>query len=444
MNYTEAVRIARAGDEKGFSFLYEQTYQSKYYLALQYMKNEEVAKDVLQEAYIKAFAKLDTLKQPEAFSGWLGIIVANTAKNMLKRNNPLLFSDITVDDESKTFEYQIEDDNLENQPEIAYTRQETQKLVHELIDALSEEQRICILMYHIEGISISEIASTMECSENTVKSRLTYGRNNLKTRAEELQKKGYKLYSIAPLPLLLYLLRSESAYLSADGALTMVGKEIAEHIAHSSTRTQGADIPNVMQKASVNGAKSAVKSGVLHTTAGKVTAIIAGLCIVGGTVFYGVTQTNTKDPKPEVEATQEQIESESETMSETEEPIEQVKTETAEAPKETEPKPEEETTQESSEFPVGNYSYVAQAGGTRASLTIDASGLVTITTISSRNGQSEESVYQMSVDNTVTVPNGVTAYLLQSIDGGDNRALAYDANQGILSDVSGHFDWERY
>ena len=83
MNYTEAVALAKAGDERGYGFLYETTYKSKYYLALQYVKNEETARDVLQEAYIRAFTKLDMLAEPEAFPGWLGKIVANTAKNVL-------------------------------------------------------------------------------------------------------------------------------------------------------------------------------------------------------------------------------------------------------------------------------------------------------------------------------------------------------------------------
>ena len=161
MNYAEAVSLARAGEERGFGFLYQNTYRSKYYLALQYMKNEEAAKDVLQEAYIKAFSKLDTLSSPEAFPGWLGTIVANTAKNMLAKKNPLLFSDIAADEDNESFEYQIEDENIENQPEISYTRQETQALVHEMIDSLSDEQRMCILMFHIEGASVSEIASVM-------------------------------------------------------------------------------------------------------------------------------------------------------------------------------------------------------------------------------------------------------------------------------------------
>ena len=190
MNYAEAVELAKQGDEAGFNFLYEETYKSKYYLALKYMQNEEAAKDVVQDAYIRAFEKLDTLENPESFAAWLGIIVANTAKNALQKQNPMLFADIAKDSEEEEFEYQIEDESVQNQPEIAYSQKETQELVHELIDSLSEEQRMCILMFHIEGQSISEIAKTLGCSENTVKSRLNYGRKNIKGKAEELQKKN--------------------------------------------------------------------------------------------------------------------------------------------------------------------------------------------------------------------------------------------------------------
>lgn len=308
MTYTEAINLARAGEERGYGFLYEKTYKSKYYLALQYMKNEEEAEDVLQEAYIKAFSKLDTLENPEAFQGWLGMIVANTAKNMLAKKRPLLFSDLAVDDEGEAFEYQIEDDDLEVQPELSYTRQETKELVHELIDSLSEEQRLCILMFHIEGISISEIARTMDCSENTVKSRLNYGRKNLRMKAEDLQKKGYKLYSVAPLPLFLMLLRSEETYLAAEGILSAAGKLVADQVFASLSSGEGVlstteavtDAVKGMSKEATKTAGSAVKAkdalgaagkaGILHTTAGKAAAIVLGICVAGGATFFGVSQ----------------------------------------------------------------------------------------------------------------------------------------------------------
>ena len=305
MNYSEAVRLAKEGNEEGYTFLYENTYKSKLYLAIKYMKNEEAAEDVLQDAYIRAFTKLDTLENPETFPAWLGQIVANTAKNELKKNNPLLFADVAQDEEGESFEFQIEDDNLEVQPEKAYTRQETQMLVHELIDGLSEEQRICILMFHIEGLSIHEIAETLGCSENTVKSRLNYGRKNIKDKAEELKKKGYELYSIAPFPLLLFLLRSEESSLIQEGVLTKAGKRVGAEVfsqitskgsAAGQATAQGASQATAHSASGASAASQAagqaIKAGVLHTTVGKTLAIIAGVCVLGGGAagIWGVTQ----------------------------------------------------------------------------------------------------------------------------------------------------------
>ena len=195
MDYQQAIELAKAGKEEGFQFLYESTYKSKYYLAVKYAKDEQAAQDILQEAYLKAFTRLDQLEKPEAFPGWLGTIVGNLAKNYLQKKNPLLFSDIAANDQEEPFEYEIKDETRDYQPELSYTRQETQQLVHEMINSLSEEQRVCILMYEIEGIPIKEIARALDCSENTVKSRLNYGRKNLKKQAEELQRKGYKLFA---------------------------------------------------------------------------------------------------------------------------------------------------------------------------------------------------------------------------------------------------------
>ena len=78
MTYTQAVEKACNGDSTGFEFLYDTTKNNKYYLALKYVKDEEAAKDVLQEAYIRAWKNLDKLKEPEKFDSWLAQIVVNT------------------------------------------------------------------------------------------------------------------------------------------------------------------------------------------------------------------------------------------------------------------------------------------------------------------------------------------------------------------------------
>lgn len=639
VNYTEAVALAKAGDERGYGFLYETTYKSKYYLALQYVKNEETARDVLQEAYIRAFTKLDMLAEPEAFPGWLGKIVANTAKNVLVKKNPMLFSEMGAEDEGEDFEYRIEDDSIESQPELSYTRQETQELVHQMIDSLSEEQRMCILMFHIEGVPISEIASTLGCSENTVKSRLNYGRKNLKRKAEELQKKGYKLYNVAPLPLFLYLLRTQEGYLMADGSLAAAGKSVVDAVFRSvsqagpggagGTGTVAQDSFGAQPEAGVQpppgakqgsgmqptlgAAQTAVKTGFLHTTIGKVAAVTVGVCLAGGAAFYGVSQILGQQEEPEIvqekqepeeageqqKQKQEAEETPAEVKDEdypeliagnltkeeveyvlaygpqeipeqgfTEEEIRQIlnavceassrsgdiiesygsdanwhpmysaadvnrmfasfsdyqfteendedgveygvnidgevltfvpatlsyvcETEiiSAEYTKETMeiyynyecrrvsgqenvqkkavlmPNEEglyqitsieevgtpiagnegeagnEETGQSSPGFPVGTYSYVAMAGGTRAELTIEESGRTTIIEIMSASGKTYTHTYQMSVDISATA-NGVITYILTPVDGGTERSFTYNENQGSLYDVTNGFSWTK-
>lgn len=320
MDYKEAVQLARAGDGRGFECLYESTYQSKYYLALQYMKQKEAAEDVLQDAYVRAFTRLDTLEAPERFPAWLGQIVANTAKNALAKNQPLLFTDVA--EEMEDFAELMADEGVASQPELAYTMEETRALVHELLDALSDEQRLCMLMFHLEGASIKEIAQTLGCSENTVKSRLNYGRKNLKAKAEELQEKGYTLYNIAPLPLLLLLLRGDQSYMLAEGAIQAGSRMVADRVF---ARLPGIGAAPGYGQAAAPGAEKegiqagAAKSGFLHTAAGKAAAAIVSLCLLGG-VFYGITQMAKQEPpeEPKQESPEEPKEPKQEEQQETE------------------------------------------------------------------------------------------------------------------------------
>lgn len=294
MNIKEAVIKAQNGDQSAFSFLYEETYKSKYYLALKYMKNKEAAEDVLQDAYLKAFSKLGTLKQPEAFEGWLGMIVANTAKNMLVKKNPLLFSEMAVDQEGEEYVYDVEDEDAENQPELAYTREETKELVHILLDGLSEEQRMAILMFHLENASISEIAQAMDCSENTVKSRLNYGRKNLKIQAEQLQKKGYKLYAVAPVLLLVYLLRNDRSVMAADKTFLADGKVMETKILQKYFKNTAKTTGKISNSKAVDTAgKAAAKSAVKGSIVNKIAAIAVAVGVIGGSA-YGIVAWNNQ------------------------------------------------------------------------------------------------------------------------------------------------------
>ena len=208
----ELVKKSMQWDEDAFRKVYEATYYRMLYIAKKYMKNDAAAEDVLQEAYIKIWTNLPQLGQPEAYVSWASRIVANTALNELRKTQPTLFSEMSAEGEDGSeMAFDVEDTYVPNQPELSFTDAEEQQIIREMIDSLSDEQRMCILMYYMENLSVREIAETMGCSEGTVKSRLNYGRQNIKAKAEELQKKGYNFKGISALAVLLLLLGREAA-----------------------------------------------------------------------------------------------------------------------------------------------------------------------------------------------------------------------------------------
>ena len=320
VDYTEAVEQAKAGREEGFSYLYEMTYRNKLYIAMKYMKNEDEAMDVLHDSYVKAFERLSGLQDANSFPGWLSTIVANTARNALRDRHTVNFSDMQREDQDgETFEYSIADENMTAQPEMACTTKETQEMVQELIGSLSDEQRMCVLMFHIEGYSIKDIATVLGCSENTVKSRLNYGRKNIKAKAEELQKKGYKLYSYTPMALLTYLLMAERGGMLVAGTfdkLAGVGSVVGAGLIHGgaagalsaagsagATGAAGSAVGTGAAAGGKTAAATAAKQTFLKTVAGKITMAAAGVAVAGGAAgvaIYNHNQNTWQDAYTEV------------------------------------------------------------------------------------------------------------------------------------------------
>ena len=309
VDYTEAVEQAKVGKKEGFSYLYEMTYRNKLYIAMKYMKNEDEAMDVLHDSYVKAFERLSSLQDANSFPGWLSTIVANTARNTLRDRHTVNFSDMQREDQDgEAFEYSIADENMTAQPEMACTTKETQEMVQELIGSLSDEQRMCVLMFHIEGYSIKDIATVLGCSENTVKSRLNYGRKNIKAKAEELQKKGYKLYSYTPMALLTYLLMAERGTMLVAGTfdkLAGVGSVVGAGLIHGgaagalsaagsagATGAAGSAVGTGAAAGGKTAAATVAKQTFLKTVAGKITMAAAGVAVAGGAAGVAIYNHN--------------------------------------------------------------------------------------------------------------------------------------------------------
>lgn len=123
---------------------------------------------------------------------------------------------IPEDKEGNSLLDTYEDLDQQKVPDQALDNAETQRMIQELVDGLSPEQRMSVLLYYYDERSVKEIAELMETSEGTVKSRLNYARKAIKTGVEEYEKQGIKLYGLSPLPFLLYFLRREAERTALD------------------------------------------------------------------------------------------------------------------------------------------------------------------------------------------------------------------------------------
>lgn len=147
-------------------------------------------------------------------------------------------------------------------------RQETVRLVAEMIDDLPEDQKLCLLLYYRDELSVSQIAQALQVSEGTVKSRLNYGRRKVKAKVEKLEKQGTKLYGLAPMPLLALLLRQEAETLPLPAGLAAAGAA-----------------PVTAVDAAASGRAAAAAAKAAGGLAAKIAAgVLAAILVVGGTV----------------------------------------------------------------------------------------------------------------------------------------------------------------
>ena len=209
-------------------------------------------------------------------------------------------------DSDETIEF--EDDRAENRPEVVTDQKETTKLMKEILGGLSEEQRLAVSLYYFEELSVKEIADILSVSEGTVKSRLNYGRKKIEIGVKALEKKGTKLYGLAPIPFLLLLFRSQDVY-AAELPDIMVLQAVQKNLSTGVSFTyNGNTARNIGRETAKNIGKEAVKTTAKAVGKGVLTKVIAGVAIASviGAGAFGITSINKEDKKEVVQETVEQ------------------------------------------------------------------------------------------------------------------------------------------
>ena len=269
----ELVSSAKSGNKKSFDKLYELTHNDVWYNCLSLLKDEENAKDIMQETYITAFLKLDTLKDEEKFCGWVTTIAVNLCKKKLKGKVEYQIDDEVLITEAETDELML--------PEEYITKAEKRKVLLQIMeDTLSFNQYQTVLMFYFDEMSISEIAQGLEISEGTVKSRLNSSRAKMKTAIEDYENKsGDKLHGVVVVPFFTTIFKEEAKSLAVPNITIKLPN--GQTLATSAT------------KGIATGAKSTVSSIVKATATAtvktKVIAVVCGATILAGTSAVGIS-----------------------------------------------------------------------------------------------------------------------------------------------------------
>lgn len=283
-------------NEKAIEEFYSLTYKQGFSVAIQIVKNEQDAMDLLQDAYLSALTKIEQLESSAKIKSWFNCIVANRCRDWLRKkkgHNTQLFAELKNDEYDEGVEDRFANENMQFSPDESVDYAETKRLMQEILDKLPEDQRLCVLMYYYEELSVGEIAQALECSTGTVKSRLNYARKKIKNEVEELERKGTKLYGIAPLPFIVWMLSLEEKTLEVKASGLEKWRQYAansetKQIAVKNTKT-GSDHITESEKAGAGHIAESAKTGAGHIAKRAMAGIVAA-AVVGTGAYIGYTK----------------------------------------------------------------------------------------------------------------------------------------------------------
>ncbi len=170
----ELIPRIRQGDLAAFEALYGKYKGQVYRTALAITRDQGAAEDILQECFLRVYAHVNKIDVTRPLSPWLHRIAVNLSYNWVtkrKRWFPSL---------EEVIEQLVGDHH--SSPEHILEREELQRIVQEAIHSLGFAQRVVIILFYLNGFSLEEIAYILDCPVGTVKSRLYYGRQNLRRK----------------------------------------------------------------------------------------------------------------------------------------------------------------------------------------------------------------------------------------------------------------------
>jgi len=187
----ELVALATAGDQEAFSQLVARWERPIYALAYRTLRREDQARDVVQDAFLRAYRGLKGFKGEAKFSSWLYRITLNLCRDWMRkeRRAPV----VQVPEGTDPLDLADQQAASSESVEDLVARREMSAAVQLAMAELPEEQRTAIMLKEYHGLTFQEIAEMLDCPLSTVKTRLYQGLTVLRRRLERQQAETARL-----------------------------------------------------------------------------------------------------------------------------------------------------------------------------------------------------------------------------------------------------------
>lgn len=271
MNISHLVEKIKKGDNKSFEKLYRLTEREVWFTCISFLKNETTAQDIMQETYITAFLKIQSLEKSSQIRSWLNRIAVNKCKNYLKGKG-----EIQLDDE--IFENQaIVDERMSIPEEYISDKAKREIILSIMQEVLSDVQYQTVIMHYFNGMTVDEIAEVFECSRGTVLSRLNYSRAKMKTAIEDYENKsGDKLHGVVFVPFFSTIFREQAKSLSVPSIKITLPN--GESLVTAASKGVSTAVKSSTATAVKAGAVTAVKTKAIAMACG-ITLLFAGTTV---------------------------------------------------------------------------------------------------------------------------------------------------------------------
>lgn len=165
MEQHDWVEQVRSGDQFAFRQFYEAYANGAIRIASAITRNRELAKDAVQETFIRVFRQIDSYNPTLPFDPWFYRILTNECLRLINKETSLV---------------KVEPSNLDDNPALVEKSFDQLSDLYDIIQSLDDLHRIPLILKYIKGFSEKEIADILQLNQNTLKSRLFKARKHLK------------------------------------------------------------------------------------------------------------------------------------------------------------------------------------------------------------------------------------------------------------------------